>query len=223
MIRPEIEITGDGSPTLRHPVTGDAYHSVRGAVGESEHVFNREGFLCSESPHVRIFEAGFGSGLNAWLTAQAARREGRTVFYEAVERYPVDPQTARKLSYATDPLFRALHDAAWNVPVGIDERFTLKKVEAALEDYRFDTTFDLVYFDAFAPDTQPELWSKELFARLYACLAPGGTLVTYSAKGLVKENLRAAGFEVRRLPGALGKRHMVRAVKPERSDTGSED
>lgn len=108
-------------------------------------------------------------------------------------------------------------------PVGIDERFTLKKVEAALEDYRFDTTFDLVYFDAFAPDTQPELWSKELFARLYACLAPGGTLVTYSAKGLVKENLRAAGFEVRRLPGALGKRHMVRAVKPERSDTGSED
>ena len=92
-----------------------------------------------------------------------------------------------------------------------------------MEVYRFETTFDLVYFDAFAPDTQPELWSKELFARLYACLAPGGTLVTYSAKGLVKENLRAAGFEVRRLPGALGKRHMVRAVKPERSDTGSED
>lgn len=223
MIRPEIEITGDGSPTLRHPVTGDAYHSVRGAVGESEHVFIREGFLRNRLPYVRIFEVGFGSGLNAWLTAQAAAREGRTVFYEAVERYPVDPQTAAKLSYAADPLFRALHDAPWNVPTGIDERFTLKKVEAALENYRFDTTFDLVYFDAFAPDTQPELWSRELFGRLYACLAPGGILVTYSAKGLVKENLRAAGFEVKRLPGALGKHHMVRAAKPGLPDTGTQD
>lgn len=223
MIRPAIEITGDGSPTLRHPVTGDAYHSVRGAVGESEHIFIREGFSHSRPSHVRIFEAGFGSGLNAWLTARAAEREGRTVFYEAVERYPVDPQTAGQLSYADDPLFRTLHDAAWNVPVTVNERFTLKKVEAALEDYRFDATFDLIYFDAFAPDTQPGLWSRELFERLYARLAPGGTLVTYSAKGTVKENLRAAGFEVKRLPGALGKRHMVRATKPEPPETDAKE
>ena len=107
-----------------------------------------------------------------------------------------------------------MHEAPWGAWTEIAPHFRLKKIEASLPGYRFDDTFDLIYFDAFAPDTQPEMWSREIFAHLCDRLSPGGVLVTYSAKGTVKENLRAAGFDVRRLPGALGKRHMIRAVKP---------
>ena len=117
------------------------------------------------------------------------------------------------LNVAADPLFVALHQAPWNEAVPATESFSLKKVAASLLKYRFDTTFDLVYFDASAPDAQPELWTREVFAKLFAALHSEGVLVTYSAKGMVKENLRAAGFEVHRLPGALGKHHMLRAVK----------
>ena len=189
MIRPIIEPTEDGTPTLRHPVFGDTYHSTRGATGESMHVYIRQGFAASGLPHVRLLEVGFGSGLNAWLTARAAFFMNRTVAYTALEPYPVDPRTAAQLS-------------------------RIRKVETSLQDYEFDTTFDLVYFDAFAPDTQPELWTADVFRRIFDILSEGGLLVTYSAKGTVKRNLREAGFDVKRLPGALGKRHMVRAVRP---------
>ena len=134
--------------------------------------------------------------------------------YPALEPYPVDPRTAAQLSYGADRLFMALHEAPWNVPARITERFRIRKVETSLQDYEFDTTFDLVYFDAFAPDTQPELWTADVFRRIFDILSEGGLLVTYSAKGAVKRNLREAGFDVKRLPGALGKRHMVRAVRP---------
>ena len=214
MIRPIIEPTEDGTPTLRHPVFGDTYHSTRGATGESMHVYIRQGFAASGLPHVRLLEVGFDSGLNAWLTARAAFFMNRTVAYTALEPYPVDPRTAAQLSYGADRLFMALHEAPWNVPARITERFRIRKVETSLQDYEFDTTFDLVYFDAFAPDTQPELWTADVFRRIFDILSEGGLLVTYSAKGTVKRNLREAGFDVKRLPGALGKRHMVRAVRP---------
>lgn len=243
---PEIERTADGSPTLWHAVLGEAYHSLRGAVGESRHVYIEAG-LCyvinqkqecedpedtartkhdseSVSGHtqpdrlqnlssLRIFEMGFGSGLNAWLTAQEVEKCAYSVEYVAIEQYPVDLDTVQQLDYAADPLFVSLHRVPWNENVQLTRYFTLKKVNGSLLDYRFDTTFDLIYFDAFAPDCQPELWSQEVFGRLYDSLRPGGVLVTYSAKGVVKENLRAAGFTVHRLPGALGKHHMLRAEK----------
>lgn len=214
MVRPEITTTEDGSPTLRHPLTGDTYHSLRGAVGEALHVFIREGFSFVALPRTRILEIGFGSGLNALLTAKAAAEQRRSVDYTAIERYPIETDVAARLDYAAEPLFMPMHEAPWGESVPIAPHFRLRKIEASLPGYRFDGTFDLIYFDAFAPDTQPEMWSREIFAHLYDRLSPGGILVTYSAKGSVKENLRAAGFEVRRLPGALGKRHMVRAVKP---------
>ena len=139
------------------------------------HVYIRQGFAASGLPHVRLLEVGFGSGLNAWLTARAAFFMNRTVAYTALEPYPVDPRTAAQLSYGADRLFMALHEA---------------------------------------PDTQPELWTADVFRRIFDALSEGGLLVTYSAKGAVKRNLREAGFDVKRLPGALGKRHMVRAVRP---------
>lgn len=217
-IRPDILPTDDGSYTLRHPVLGDTYHSTRGAVGEAEHVFILNGFDRIEKPHIRLFEMGFGSGLNALLTLKRARERGKTVDYRAAELYPVDPKTAAQLNYTAenDPLrdaFLTMHASPWETPVQIDSHFRLTKQQKSLPEIEFDTIFDVVYFDAFAPDTQPELWTAEIFRKLYEQTAPGGILVTYSAKGTVKEALRAAGYEVGRLPGALGKRHMLRAEK----------
>lgn len=218
-IHPAIEPTEDGSPTLRHPVFGETYHSLHGAVAEARHVFIAGGLKRCPLPHVHILEAGFGSGLNAWLTLREAEESGRTVWYTAVEAYPVDIRTAEALRYADDPLFGALHRAPWGEPTEITPRFRLEKRAEDLVFARMDAIFDIIYFDAFAPDTQPELWTEGLFRKLFAQTAPGGALVTYSAKGTVKRALRAAGYEVTRLPGAPGKRHMVRAVRPRKNES----
>lgn len=288
-------MTGDGSPTLIDPVSGDSYHSMRGAIGESEYVFIENGFRyvvrgggrlaatvheppaaptselserddtqapeplgqyvpfelpaapASEPPKwlgipvpapaferpersaappeppattptsepraVSILEVGFGSGLNALLTAVEAERSGVRVDYTAVEKYPVDAKTAAAIDYGHAGLFKGLHAAEWERAVQVTDLFRLRKCATALQDFDTVATFDLVYFDAFAYDTQPEMWSGEVFAKLASMMPAGAVLVTYSAKGVVKRNLRAAGFEVKRLPGALGKRHMLRAVK----------
>ena len=160
-----------------------------------------------------MLEIGFGSGLNAWLTLEYAGRLGITVQYTGVELYPVSTDAVRRLNYTDNPLYMALHECPWEMPVQITRCFTLTKMAADFAAMGFNSTFDIVYFDAFAPDTQPELWTVEIFSKLYCAINPGGILVTYSAKGSVKRALRAAGFEVERLPGALGKRHMLRAIK----------
>ena len=210
---PDIVATSDGSQTLRHQVTGETYHSVNGAVAESRHVFIRNGFEVSEAQHVRILEAGFGSGLNALMTLRAAEEAGRSVDYTAIELYPVNIQTAAQMAYTADDMFIPLHQAAWNEKQSITPNFSLTKIHGDLADTRFDTIFDIVYYDAFAPDSQPELWTEEIFRRIYLAMSAGGMLLTYSAKGDVKRALRAAGFEVHRLEGAPGKRHMLRAIK----------
>lgn len=213
-----IEPTADGTQTLRHPLLDDLYHSENGAVSESEHVFIRNGlhFLLGgghRAETVNILEAGFGSGLNALLTLREAEKTGIHAHYTAVELYPLPVETALSMDYAIDPAFILLHKAPWDGQEKISAFFTIKKIEVDLAEARFDTIFDLVYFDAFSPTTQPELWTPEIFGRIYAAMNKGGILVTYSAKGDVKRALRDAGFEVSRLPGAPGKRHMLRAVK----------
>lgn len=200
----EIIITDDGSSTLRSPIFGELYHSSRGAVGEAEHVFIR--FLHDRD---RVLEVGFGSGLNAWLAIQTGLR----LTYTTIELYPISIETATKLSYSS-PHFMELHHAPWGVKHKIDERFELLKIEGDLLDISLTAdSFDTIFFDAFAPDIVPEMWSTEIFKKLYMALSPSGQLLTYSAKGSVKQALRAARFEIERLPGALGKRHMIRAIK----------
>lgn len=216
-ITPEIEYTDDGTQTMRHPLIGERYHSTRGAVGEAMHVFILNGLKevadCGKR-HIRVFEMGFGSGLNAWLTLDFARRNGLTIDYRAVEKYPISPNAARELRYTNDALFMELHNSEWNRQARICECFELTKTEGDLAYLTFDTIFDLIYYDAFAPESQPELWTTEIFGRFFDSLDDGGLLVTYSAKGTVKEALRGVGFEVKRKQGALGKRHMVAARKP---------
>ena len=214
--------TDDGSLTLRHAVLGELYHSDRGAVGEAEHVYLRAGLdavvATTGRRQVAVFEVGFGTGLNAWLTARRAQESGLQIDYHAIDLYPLDDETLRGMHYTDDPRFVRMHAVLWD---GIAHEWTegvsLTKYAADLTTFDFTRLaerFDLVYFDAFAPDAQPELWSEEIMGGMFTLLRPGGVLVTYSAKGTVKQALRAAGFEVTRLPGALGKRHMVRAVRP---------
>ena len=217
---PEIERTADGSPTLWHAVLGEAYHSLRGAVGESRHVYIEAGLRYvinqkqeCEDPEDTARTKHDSESVSGHTQPDRMERCAYPVEYVAIEQYPVDLDAVQQLDYAADPLFVSLHRVPWNENVQLTRYFTLKKVNGSLLDYRFDTTFDLIYFDAFAPDCQPELWSQAVFGRLYDSLRPGGVLVTYSAKGVVKENLRAAGFTVHRLPGALGKHHMLRAEK----------
>ena len=213
MDSPAIKTTGDGSQTLIHPVHGDSYHSMRGAVGESTHVFIEAGFLHNNKEPLTILEVGFGSGLNALLTAREAEKQTRRTEYHALELYPVDEAVIERLEYATDPLFIGLHRAKWGEMEKISPYFFIKKLQVSLPDWEPDINFDLVYFDAFAPDTQPEMWSESVFRKLRENMNQGAELVTYSSKGTVKRALRAAGLEVERLPGALGKRHMLRARK----------
>ena len=231
-IRPLPELTADGSHTLRHPLLGDSYHSAAGAVAESRHVYIEAGLRQCPAGEVHILEMGFGSGLNALLTLLALRErpqepsEGppfypRRAVYHAVEAFPLAPETVAALNYGgwadaeSYRDFLRMHAAPWNETVRIAPDFALHKCLARMEDLPLPAgRFDLVYYDAFAYDSQPELWSETLFRKIRAALRPGALLVTYAAKGEIKRALRAAGFDVKRLPGAPGKRHMLRASVP---------
>jgi tRNA U34 5-methylaminomethyl-2-thiouridine-forming methyltransferase MnmC len=188
-------------------------------VGESRHVFIENGFLATGCDPVRVLEVGFGTGLNAWLTLLEALRQARAVEYTAVELYPVPQEVVGALGYSSDPRFEAMHSAEWGSTVEICEGFTLRKQNVDITKEKpwnkrgAQGGFDVVYFDAFAPDTQPEMWTQRMFYTIFKAMNHGGVLVTYSAKGTVRRIMQSVGFEVTRLPGALGKRHMLRATK----------
>lgn len=209
-----IEETADGSRTLYVPVMDEHYHSVKGARTESRHVFINLGFEYLTVADLHILEIGFGTGLNAYLTLQAAETARRTVRYTAIELYPLPVSTIRELHYSEDPQFLELHLAAWNENVPVTPAFTLFKAAADFTRYKFVESYDLIYFDAFAPEKQPEMWSQELFDYMYVITNKGGVLTTYCAKGIVRRMLQAAGFTVERLPGPPGgKREVLRAIK----------
>lgn len=216
----KIEQTADGSNTLYVPELDEHYHSVKGALTESEHIFIRMGLNHSPAVSPRILEIGFGTGLNAFLTLLEADRAQRKVHYTTIERFPVTEDTVRSLKYpeqicpqrAED--FYALHSAVWDTDCQLTDFFTLHKVEADFTACKFGDGYDVIYFDAFAPEKQPEMWSQELFDRLYASLNPGGILVTYCAKGVVRRMLQSSGFQMERLPGPPGgKREILRGTR----------
>ncbi|MDR1225432.1 MAG: tRNA (5-methylaminomethyl-2-thiouridine)(34)-methyltransferase MnmD [Prevotellaceae bacterium] len=211
-------ITADGSHTIKNEPFDELYHSERGAVMESLHVFIGAGFQQISSSHVNVYEVGFGTGLNALLTLLEAQKTGKTVYYETVELYPISLESASTLNFTQqlgveNGLFLQLHSCPWNEEVAITPYFTVRKIRQDATLYKPLKLFNVVYFDAFSCNTQPELWTEGLFTLIYNSLITSGLLVTYSSKGLVKQALRTAGFTVKRLPGAGGKRHMVRAVK----------
>jgi tRNA U34 5-methylaminomethyl-2-thiouridine-forming methyltransferase MnmC len=219
-----LKMTNDGSHTLYVPDIDEHYHSVYGAVNESTHVFIRAGFdewAKSGRQDLRVMEIGFGTGLNALLTALAARKTGLTVRYFALELYPLAANEYRELDFGVlfregdaKELFLKLHEADWGRPVEISPFFHLQKIQEDIRSFDYGMNlYDLVYFDAFAPDIQPELWSPDVFGKLYSCMKNGGIMTTYAAKGQVRRDLGSAGFFVERIPGPDGKRHMLRAIK----------
>lgn len=216
----QIEQTADGSNTLFVPELNEHYHSVKGALTESEHIFIRTGLQHCPLDSVNVLEIGFGTGLNAFLTLLEAEKTGRHILYTTLERYPLDRQTVEQLHYpeliAPDKadLFFALHRATWDTPQTITPQFTLLKIETDFTQFLFKYRYNVVYFDAFAPEKQPEMWNKKLFDYLYNVIYPGGILTTYCAKGAVRRMLQEAGFNVERLPGPPGgKREILRATK----------
>jgi len=209
-------ITADNSPTLYVPELDEHYHSVNGALQESMHIFINAGLKHIQKEKIIILEVGFGTGLNAVLTFSENAKSEKTIYYETIEKYPLSTDIIADLlnnNFVEPELTKQIHDAPWEKEIMISYNFCLKKIKTDLKTYLPEHTFDLIYFDAFAPEKQPELWTDEIFKKIYDATKQNGILVTYSAKGTVKQALRAAGFIVKRLPGPKGKRHMVQAVK----------
>lgn len=214
--------TVDGSNTLFSEQFGVHYRSTYGAVSESIHVFIAAGlrFKAEGQEEISILETGMGTGLNAFLTLLEADKRSLAVSYTALEMFPVGPAEFNALDYPTllkvpemTADFQKIHDSEWEKQHRLRESFSFQKYQSSIETYRSPDSFDVIYFDAFAPQTQPELWTEAVFQNMYDSLKPGGVLVTYCAQSEFKRRLKRAGFIVERLKGPLGKLEMTRGSK----------
>jgi tRNA U34 5-methylaminomethyl-2-thiouridine-forming methyltransferase MnmC len=217
----QLILTEDKSYSIYNEAVGESYHSHKGAYTESMLVFIKNGLLpiMDIFQNLKVFEMGFGTGLNALLTQNAA--PSKTIFYETVEAFPLEKRFIDLLSYTDLPdlqsslhVFESLHLCDWNKEAAVTPYFTILKHQCDFLDFEFTSNdFHLIYYDAFSMESQRELWSEDVFVKLYQILVEGGVLVTYSSKGQVKRALRSAGFRVERLAGPPGKRHVLRATK----------
>lgn len=214
-----IEKTLDGSNTLFVPALNEHYHSTNGAIQEAEHIFIQAGLLQALKHEVCVLEIGFGTGLNTLLTALKSKEKGIVVHYCTIEAFPIAHEIVVQLNFTKcsddSALFNKLHEAIWNHEVEISPNFYLTKIKADLTVYHFNfqSYFDVIYFDAFSPNTQAEMWTQEIFDQMYMLCKKGAYLITYCAKGEVRRRMQRAGFEVERLAGPPGKREMLRAKK----------
>lgn len=221
MITPELVTTGDGSDTVYISDPGEHYHSVFGAVQESMHIFIEAGLRQCRDASLNVFEVGFGTGLNAFLTEMEVSRTRQFTRYITTEKYPLPSEIWSRLNYpgfiqgSDADLFRKIQQAPWNEEVRITDYFSLLKLtsDLLLFDYSGTPFFDLVYFDAFSPEKQPELWNTSVFRQLADHCNEGAKIVTYCAKGAVRRSLRDAGFIPERIAGPPGKREMLRGTR----------
>lgn len=218
-----IITTADGSKTIQIEDWNEQYHSIHGALQEAKHVYIENGlheFLQRQpnQKHINILEIGFGTGLNAMLSATDELALQKSILYHSIEAYPVSSDELQALNYSSlltlkSEIFDQLHSASWNKESQITKHFVLKKRQEFFADIKDVNTFDIVYFDAFSPRVQPDLWIPSIFKMMYTAMRFGGILVTYSAKGSVRRAMQEVGFEVKRLAGPPGKREMLRATK----------
>lgn len=224
----EIVQTNDGSTTIFLPDWNESYHSKHGAIQEAYHVFIKNGLtfanfersgLASEGEPISILEIGFGTGLNGFITCLEAIQSNQKIDYVGIEAYPVALEEALQMNYAKvinpsySAVFQQLHESAWGQKIIIDPNFSLTKHKMFFQDIDEEGAFDLIYFDAFGFRVQPELWSEAIFSAMYKALKTKGVLVTYACRTSIKNAMLAAGFSVKKLPGAPGKREMLRATK----------
>lgn len=218
----QLVTTKDGSQTILNEQLDSTYHSRHGALTESKHVFIDKGLrklIEGQVTDITLLEMGFGTGLNALLTLKLAQELDLNVDYHGLELYPVPESVWSEyelplelISSAAD--FEKLHQANWNESVVVNQQFQLTKHQVSLLDFESDKKFNLVYFDAFEPETQPELWTEQVFQKLFDLMVEGGVLTTYCCKGYVRRNMIAAGFVVEKVPGPPGKREMIVAQRP---------
>lgn len=218
-----IITTADGSKTIQIEEWNEQYHSIHGAIQEAKHVYIEYGlreFLQRQpnQKHINILEIGFGTGLNALLTATDELALQKSILYHGIEAYPVSSDELRALNYSDLlvsklNIFDHLHQASWHKEIQITKHFVLKKRQEFFTEIKYVNVFDIVYFDAFGPRVQPDLWTPSIFKMMYTAMRLGSVLVTYSAKGSVRRAMQEVGFEVERLSGPPGKREMLRATK----------
>ena len=216
----EIIKTLDGSTTIQLTEWNECYHSKHGAIQEAQHVFIKNGLSLFENKHVSILEIGFGTGLNAFITLLEAKKMQQTIDYVGVEAYPISAAEVLDMNYVVELdatneslIFDAIHQSNWEEKVVLNANFTLTKRKQFFEEIEDEKKFDLIYFDAFGYRVQPELWSTEIFRRMFNALKLNGILVTYAARGVVKRSMIEVGFTVEKLAGPPGKREMFRARK----------
>ncbi len=219
----QLLLTADGSHTVELEPGGETFHSRHGAIQESAHVYMAQGWdqlPKAAGRKVSVLEMGLGTGLNVLLTLLKARSEGVSVYYEALELYPLEEALYTSLNYCSclqkpelHPVFLKIHEAEWEQPVQVEKGFELIKKKVSLTAFIPGQQYSLIYFDAFSPNNQGDLWTIEQFSRLYQALEPGGLLVTYCSKSDVRRAMQAAGFTVGKVPGPWGKRDMVQASK----------
>ncbi len=211
------EKTEDGSNTLYVPRLDEHYHSTKGAVTESRHIFIKEGLLHTQLNNIKVLEIGFGTGLNAYETLLKSTENDIQVDFHSLELFPLKWDDVKDLEYSSSKEYKDLITSNWNTTNQITSNFKLTKYHVdftELDVETFESNFDVIYFDAFAPEKQPEMWSQQLFNKLYVLLKDKGILTTYCAKGVVRRMLQESGFTVERIPGPPGgKREILRANK----------
>ena len=218
-----IQITEDGSHTVTVPSMNVTYHSKHGAIQESMHVFVNSGLNYfiehTNSETINIFEMGFGTGLNALLSLQFAIQHNQNIGYKTIEPFPLSVEEIIDLNYTglinkdLKESFYAMHNCDWNKVVALHPLFSFQKIQAGLKEVELMQKFHVIYFDAFDPTAQPELWTESIFKKMLDLLFTNGILVTYCSKGVVRRAMQAAGFKTEKLAGPPGKREIVRAVK----------
>lgn len=222
MKKVEIIVTADGSHTLFVPGLNEHYHSVHGAVQESRHVFIKNGLLktAEKKDEIKILEIGLGTGLNVFLTFLENLKLKKKISYFAIEPFPLKCEIIEELNYAESlktenhsHTFREIHFCEWDEYISVSNNFKFIKFKKKMKEFEPNAMFDVVYFDAFAPSVQPEMWRKDVFEKLYKWMEINSILITYCAKGEVKRTLKSVGFEVETLLGPPGKREMIRAIK----------
>ena len=215
-MKKELIITKDGSHSLFVPDLNETYHSIHGSISEGLHVFIKNGIHSHSKKNINILEIGFGTGLNTLLTLENIKN--KKVHYTSLEPHPISSEIYNKLNFHTltnsdSDTFLELHTSDWEEEIFISENFTLYKTQKSLQNFISEKKFDIIYFDAFAPEKQAEMWTKTVFEKMYCLLKENGFLVTYCAKGVVKRTLKSVGLEVETLEGPPGKREMIRANK----------
>jgi tRNA U34 5-methylaminomethyl-2-thiouridine-forming methyltransferase MnmC len=219
-VKRTIVQTGDGSTTIHLPEWEESYHSKHGAVQEAYHVFIHSGLSLFDGMSIAVLEIGLGTGLNAFITWLEHHKRSQTIDYVGVEAYPVQLKEAALMNYpaALDAIehqavFDQIHALKWEQCHALSPEFKMTKRQQFFQDIMDIDRFDLIYFDAFGFRVQPELWDVVIFQKMYTALRNGGVLVTYACRTSIKKAMLEVGFEVEKLPGAPGKREMLRAIK----------